>query len=135
MNPRYKYAGHTPRKLTISRSQKSFLNLAQKAAGASECMQRHGAVVVRAGSVLSIGVNKWRNDISLANEMMDDGRSSDVSVHAEIDALSRVGNPVGATIYIARINKAGEPRLSMPCNACAEALESAGISKVVYTTH
>jgi deoxycytidylate deaminase len=135
MNPRYEYAGVNMRQKNISRTQKSFLNLAQKAAGASECVQRHGAVVVRAGSVLSIGVNKWRNDVTLANEMMDDGRSADVSVHAEIDALSRVGNPVGATIYIARINKSGEARLSKPCNRCAEAIKEAGITKVVYTTH
>lgn len=135
MNTRYEYAGSNTRHKTISRTQKSFLNLAQKAAGASECVQRHGAVVVRGGSVLSIGVNKWRNDVALANDMMDDGRSADVSVHAEIDALSRVSNPAGATIYVARINKSGEPRLSKPCNRCAKALREAGITKVVYTTH
>lgn len=135
MNPRYQYINksqaNAPR--VISRTQKSFLNLAQKAAGASECVQRHGAVVVRGGSVLSIGVNKWRNDMSLTNDMFNDGRSADVSVHAEIDALSRVANPAGATIYIARINKAGEPRLSGPCNDCSEALDNAGITKIVYT--
>lgn len=133
MNPRYQYAGMSPRHNSISRNQKSFLNLAQKAAGASECVQRHGAVVVRGGSVLAIGVNKWRNDITLANDMFDEGRSADVSVHAEIDALSRVSNPAGATIYIARVNKAGEPKLSKPCNMCAKALDDAGITKIVYT--
>lgn len=133
MNPRYEYAA-IREQTSLSRSQRSFLNLAQKTAGASECVQRHGAVIVRAGSVLSVGINKWRNDVSLSSEMHLDGRSEDISVHAEIDALSRVSNPAGATLYVARINKKGNARLSKPCSSCAVALKNAGISKIIYTT-
>lgn len=117
----------------LSRSQRSFLNLAMRAAESSDCHQRHGAIVVRSGSVLSIGTNKWRNDISTAGILHDQGRSKDISIHAEVDALSRVANPRGATIYVARVNRAGQPRLSKPCSECAKALKKAGISKVVYT--
>lgn len=117
----------------LSRSQRSFLNLAMRAAESSDCQQRHGAIVVRGGSVLAIGVNKWRNDVTMAGILHDEGRSSDVSIHAEIDALSRVSNPRGATIYIARVNRRGKARLSKPCDNCAKALKNAGISKIVYT--
>lgn len=117
----------------LSRSQRSFLNLAMRAAESSDCHQRHGAIVVRSGSVLSIGTNKWRNDISTAGILHDEGRSKDISIHAEVDALSRVNNPRGATIYVARVNRTGKPRLSKPCPDCAKALREAGISKVVYT--
>ncbi|MBC9705732.1 MAG: hypothetical protein H9W81_12345 [Enterococcus sp.] len=133
MNPKYSaYVDTTPEQ--FSRSQKSFLNLAMKTAEASECTQRHGAVVVKSGSVLSIGLNKWRNDAALADEMFASGKSTDISVHAEIDALSRVRNPAGSVLYIARVNKQGEPMMSKPCNACAKAIEEAGITKVVYTS-
>lgn len=135
MNPRYEHDLTTGITRKLSRSQQSFLNLAQKVAGASECVQRHGAVIVRGGSVLSVGVNKWRNDVSLANEMHDQGRSEDISVHAEVDALSRVSDPAGSTIYVARINKTGSPRLSKPCTSCASALSEAGVTKIIYTVH
>lgn len=117
----------------LSRSQRSFLNLAMRAAESSDCHQRHGAIVVRSGSVLSIGTNKWRNDISTAGILHDEGRSRDISIHAEVDALSRVANPRGATIYIARVNRTGKARLSKPCINCAKALKEAGVSKIVYT--
>lgn len=119
----------------LSRRQQSFLNLAMKIAEPSECNHRHGAVIVRGGSVLSVGLNKWRNEVALVEQLHKDGRSANVSVHAEIDALSRVADPRGATIYIARVNRTGDPRLSKPCGACSKALKEAGVSKIVYTIH
>jgi deoxycytidylate deaminase len=47
--------------------------------------------------------------------------------------LSRVADPRGATIYVARVNRTGEPRMSKPCSACARALKDAGVSKIIYT--
>lgn len=136
MNPKYDSFTDTRSDISdkFSRSQKSFLNLAMKTAEASECTQRHGAVVVKSGSVLSIGLNKWRNDAALADEMFATGKSKDISVHAEIDALSRVRNPAGAVLYIARVNKQGDPMMSKPCNSCSKAIEEAGITKVIYTS-
>ena len=136
MNPKYDtpMSGiKTTLSTKLSRSQKSFLNLAMKTAEASECVQKHGAVVVKSGSVLSIGLNKWRNDAALADELFQNGVSKHVSVHAEIDALARVKNPAGAVLYVARVNRAGEPVISKPCINCSEAIKKAGISKVIYT--
>ena len=117
----------------LSNRQQSFLNLAMKVAEPSECNHRHGAVIVRGGSVLSVGMNKWRNEVALINQLHAEGRSTNISVHAEVDALSRVADPRGATIYVARVNRNGAPRLSKPCSSCARALKDAGISKIIYT--
>jgi deoxycytidylate deaminase len=56
-----------------------------------------------------------------------------ISVHAEVDALSRCNDPRGATIYVARVNKRGEERMSRPCISCEKALLEAGVKKVIYT--
>lgn len=117
----------------LSRRQQSFLNLAQRAAESSECVQRHGAIIVRSGSVLSIGINKWRNKLTPTEDIFKNGRRCDLSVHAEVDALSRVANPAGATLYVARVRKDGRPALSKPCMQCDEAIREAGIIKVIYT--
>lgn len=39
----------------------------------------------------------------------------------------------GATVYVARVDKAGEYKLSKPCPMCHEALKHVGVKKVVYT--
>ena len=56
------------------------------------------------------------------------------SVHAEVDALRNVKDAVGATVYVARINRQGEQRLSKPCLSCQQYLDKRGIKRVVYTT-
>ena len=117
----------------LSRRKQSFLNLAQRAAESSECVHKHGAIIVRSGSVLSIGVNKWRNIHTPTQDIFKNGLRSDLSVHAEMDALSRVAMPAGATIYVARVRKNGKPALSKPCKDCAQKLKEAGIAKIIYT--
>lgn len=114
----------------LSKKQQSYLDLATRLAEASEVTHRHGAVVVKAGKPVSLGVNKWRN-----REMInhDDTYNPNLTVHAEIDALSRVADPRGATVYIARVGKHGDPRFSRPCANCAKALAEAGVKAIVYT--
>lgn len=96
----------------------------------SNMKQRHGAVVVKGGRVLSHGWNLLKND---PNNVSDEHLIRFCSVHAERMALARCKNAVGATVYVAR-NKSGKARHSKPCDACHEALEAAGIARVVYTT-
>ncbi|QNO12604.1 deoxycytidylate deaminase [Streptomyces phage MulchMansion] len=92
--------------------------------------QRHGAVIVKGSRVLSQGWNLLKND---PNNVSDEHIIRFCSVHAEGMAIAKCKNPVGATIYIAR-NKSGVARHSKPCDACAVAIDSAGIAKVIYTT-
>jgi deoxycytidylate deaminase len=91
---------------------------------------RHGAVVVKGGRVLSIGINKHRNDPENIQKSIV---KASCSVHAEVDALSRISNAKGATIYVARVAKNGETALSRPCNNCWTAIQNSGIRKVVFT--
>lgn len=117
----------------VSRRQKSFLNLALRAAETSECIQKHGAILVRSGSVLSIGINKWRNNLAPVQDIYINGCLESISIHAEVDALSRVANANGATLYVARLRKDGSSALSKPCLNCEKKIREAGITKVIYT--
>lgn len=101
--------------------------MAINAAAASEMKQQHGAVVVKGGRVLSIGINKLKNNPEHVQEY------NKCSVHAEADALSRVKNPAGCTVYVARINNSGNTMFSRPCDNCHKLMVSLGVSKVIYT--
>lgn len=117
--------------MIISRKDKSFLILATKMAENSELRQRHGAVAVRSGSVLALGFNKMRNNPLFLEESVIKKHSG---VHAEIDCLKKIaGSAKGATLYVARLNNSNEIRYSAPCPACQDAIDVAGVKRVVYT--
>lgn len=111
----------------LSNRERKYLNLAVNMAGASEMKQQHGAVVVKGGRVLALGINKLKNHPEIISEY------NKCSVHAEADALSRVKNPAGCTVYVARINNSGDTMFSRPCDNCHRLMVSLGVSKVVYT--
>ena len=115
----------------LSKQDLSYLQLAVRAAQASPCNQKHGAVVVRGGSVLAIGFNKWRS--SLVGISLSEDERKNMSIHAEMDALSRVKNKKGVTIYVARVNKHGNPMFSRPCNNCHNSMLNDGIKRIVFT--
>lgn len=99
----------------------------------SICKHRHAALVYKGGRVLSIANNKTHNDPRL---FPDERFVYDaVGVHAEVAAIRRLKpeHVRGATIYIARVNNSGEPRMSRPCNNCDSYLKRHGIRKVIYT--
>lgn len=115
---------------TLSRKEKSFLNLAKNLAMSSKCRMKHGAVVVSGGSIISLGINSMKNNPAFISEH----HIHDASVHAEVDALRKIKkNLKGATIYVARVNRQGYPMISRPCDRCYEAIVDAGITKIVYT--
>lgn len=116
----------------LSNKQKSLLSLAIRMAETSDMPQKHGAVIVKAGSVLAVGVNKWRNKTS--SPSASEEYNPHLTYHAEIDALLRCSNAEGAVIYIARINKDGHHKFSRPCQRCMKAIRAAGIKKIIYTT-
>jgi len=114
----------------VSNQQRNFLNIASKVAETSTMDQRHGAVVVKTGRVLSVGVNKWRNPSLISINHYD----PNLTVHAEIDALNRVSDARGATIYVSRVDKFGQEQYSRPCERCEKALAAAGVKAVIYTS-
>lgn len=126
----------------LTRKQRSHLSRAVRLAERSAVPQRHGAIIVKGGSVLAHGVNSYSNDprmfpITLFGEekLPHSERGSHLSVHAELAALRKV-NPEqlkGAVVYVARVNRRGEPGNSAPCAACADELRKAGVKRVIYT--
>ena len=92
-----------------------------------------GAVVVRGNRIISCG----HNFIGYSRYHLD--RKFACSIHAEAAAIiqllkkRRQYELVGATIYVSRIGRSGEPRLARPCKSCNDLIWSVGISKVVFT--
>ena len=116
----------------MSNRQKAFLAVAESLAVTSKCRNKHGAVIVHGGAVIATGVNRERNRPEVFDDDMELAKHA--SIHAEIAALRRVSHVQGATLYVARVNRRGMPRLSRPCTRCAIALRAAGIKHVIYTT-
>ena len=97
----------------------------------SPCTQKHGAVIVKGGSVIGVGYNKDRNH---PDRVSPEHIKSHCSVHAEIDAIRDAGwNVKGAVLYVARINKQGKDRHSKPCSRCEVVIQETQIKKVIYT--
>lgn len=115
----------------LSNKDKARLEHAKKVASLSTCKFKHGAVVVRGGRVLSVGVNSYRNFPMDFSVMPRDSSS----VHAEEAALAVLGgkDARGATMFVARVNNIGEERMSRPCSRCMRRLRKAGIKRIIYT--
>lgn len=111
--------------LGLSAKDQKFLDMAMGVALTSDCRMKHGAVVVKHGHVLGFSANLWRNNPKNVDPEF-------CSVHAEIAALRKAGMPKKATVYVARVNNHGEPRLSKPCPNCQEVLD--GLKAKVYWT-
>ncbi len=88
---------------------------------------RVGAVLVKGGSLISTGFNRYRNNPAIV-------QIDDVSYHAEEVCLMKAGDPRGATIYVARVTKSGVTGMAKPCEKCQELLLEHGVRSVVYTT-
>ena len=124
-----------PKKIRkLSKSRKRYFDLAKRAAMESTYGKlRHGAVVVKGGSIVSFGSNK-SNHCQFGRRFRHRDRG-DATQHAEISAI--LGMPrsttQGADLYVVRINNFCQWRMSKPCHMCEEALRFVGIKRVFYT--
>lgn len=115
----------------LSNREKAFLSVARYLASKSGSRQKHGAIVVKGGSVLGTGYNKDRNNPDIVSP---EHIKTHCSVHAEIEAIRDAGwNVKGAVLYVARVNRFGEDRYSKPCDRCMVVIEETQIKKVIYT--
>ena len=102
----------------MSRRNRRFLEIAAKVADESTSPDyRHGAVLVKGGSVISTSCNNLRL-VNWANRF----RSHDcghATQHAELE-VTGVDKAVSknAVVYVARIGRSGDFRLSKPCPMC-----------------
>lgn len=111
----------------FSRTMKSRMDRALKLAALSDMRQRHGAVLVSGGRIVSVGINVLRNEprgwIPYAN----------ISTHAEVACTAGLIVPTG-TLYVARLSPGGSIMNSKPCEYCLKYLEAyTDIRKVVHT--
>jgi dCMP deaminase len=94
-----------------------------------------GAVIIHpGGAVASMGANRTLPDLCRSqgclrvklygnNDKVHRSPSDCRAVHAEVDAIAKTPTTLrGATMYVTRY----------PCEACARAIVSAGIKRVVY---
>ena len=94
---------------------------------------KHGAVLVKGGSIRNTAHNK--NNFSSFGKRFQKDHNGRSTVHAELGVILGLDRNVttGATVYVARVGKGGEYKLSKPCSMCHAAMKHVGIKKVVYT--
>jgi len=110
-----------------------YLEHAKKVAQQSDEDYRHGAVLVKGGSVINSSINKNSYcSFGMRFRKKDKGLAT---VHAELGAILGVDRKLtyGATVYVARIGKNEDYKLSQPCQMCESAMRYVGIKRVVFT--
>lgn len=101
------------------------------------------AIIVRGGSVLSVGFNKRQTNGFVehyTDKIRGINREWHISTHAEMDAVLQARNKTdlrGAKIYVIRkhlnFQKADVFGMSRPCNICENVLKAYGVKKAYYT--
>jgi tRNA(Arg) A34 adenosine deaminase TadA len=122
--------------MKISKKVQGYLTLAKRVAAQSEHDHfKHGAVLVRGGSVINTAHNKDQYK-RFGNRFRNTRRCGHATHHAELGCVLGLDKSTtqGTTLYVVRTNRAGEFRLSKPCAMCEEILRFCGIKKVIYTT-
>lgn len=118
-----------------SNRSKRFFEFARKMAMMSEYGKfRHGAVLVKHGSVLSAGLNKDRpcsfGDRFRPREL------GEATVHAELSAILNVPRKQteNSDVYVVRIGAKDEVRYSRPCPMCQAAMQFVGVKRVYFSS-
>jgi deoxycytidylate deaminase len=103
--------------------------------------QRLAACLVKNNKIIAFGYNKNKTH-PLQHKFRKNIHS--IYLHAEIDAIKNALRELptealeGTTLYIARVKKDGTEGMAKPCGnhhkGCTFALETFGVSKVIYTT-
>tara|TARA_R100000008_G_C3585009_1_gene171536 strand:+ start:1750 stop:2187 length:438 start_codon:yes stop_codon:yes gene_type:complete len=122
----------------VNRTKKinRLFSLAKNIASGSEYGKiRHGALLVKGGSVLNASCNK-ENYSSFGRRFRCPHRGH-ATVHAELGCVLGMPRDVttGSDVYVCRINREGEFRNSKPCAMCHAALKHVGVKRVYYTTN
>ena len=119
----------------ISKREQRYIDMAIDIASSSENSKfRHGAVLVKNGKPRSSARNEERH-CSFGNRFRERD-CGHATLHAELGCILGLDRGVtqGSTVFVARVNKLGEARMSKPCTMCQAALSHVGVKKVFYTT-
>tara|TARA_R110000824_G_scaffold49483_22_gene138926 strand:- start:17152 stop:17589 length:438 start_codon:yes stop_codon:yes gene_type:complete len=132
------YKNHTEftgKQVDTSRRINRYFDLAKDAAFNSGYGKiRHGAVLVRGGSIINTCFNKDKF-CSFGTKFRHPMRGP-ATIHAELGCILGLPRDVtsGSDIFVCRINKVGEFRNSKPCAMCHEVMKHVGVKRVYYTT-
>jgi tRNA(Arg) A34 adenosine deaminase TadA len=118
----------------ISNRIRRYLDLAKQKAWESDFHHKHGAVLVKGGSVLNTSFNNARYS-SFAHRFRDHAHNA--TRHAEIMCVLGLSREMteGTTLYVVRINNKGHFMLSKPCEMCSDLLVFCGVKKVIYSVN
>ena len=111
-----------------------YMDLAKRIAIQSDFPDyRHGAVLVKGGSIRNTAHNK--DNFCSFGKRFQKTHGGRTTVHAELGVILGLDRSItnGATIYVARVGKLEDYRMSKPCSMCHAAMTHVGIKRVVYT--
>ncbi len=93
---------------------------------------QHGAVLVEGSSVRNTSFNKGSFCSFGKRFRKEPGHAT---LHAELGAILGLDRSIteGATVFVARVGKEGDFKMSKPCSMCHAAMKHVGIKRVVYT--
>ena len=94
---------------------------------------RHGALLLRGSNIIGLSMNKNRH-AKFGNRFRD-RNCGHATHHAELGCVLGIDRKktTGSTMYVCRIGKGGEFRLSKPCSMCAAVLRHVGVKRVFYS--
>jgi len=122
--------------MNISKKTRGYLELARRIAlQATYGGIKHGAVLVKGGSIINVSYNK-ENFCSFGNRFRKSTEGK-ATLHAELGCVLNLDRSItqGTNIYVVRVGKNGDFRLSKPCNMCEAALRHVGVKRAFYTTN
>ena len=114
--------------------KKRLVELAKRIAERSEAPDyKHGAVLFKGGTVLNVSVNK--NRYARFGKRFRRRDCGHATHHAELGCILGLDRTTtrGSDLYVVRIGKAGELRLSKPCEMCEAVLRHVGVRRVFYS--
>lgn len=121
----------------LGRRKNRYLELAARMAEQSSYTTfKHGAILVRGGSILNASFNK--GSYSSFGQRFKDSTSYIATLHAELGCILGLDKSItrGSDIYVVRLNNSGEGfRLSKPCCMCHAALINAEVRRCYYSTN
>lgn len=118
---------------TLSHKQIRYLELARRQAQQSEYLFKHGAILVKSGTIVNCAHNKVVYS-SFANRFMrKEGYYG--TCHAEIGVILGIDKKItnNCDLYVVRLDYLGNLKLSAPCDMCCLAAKFVGIKRVFYS--
>lgn len=125
----------------ISDNEARYIEVATRVAAESEHSEYyHGGVLVKGGSIIQSSPNKNRYcrfaGRFLKVSKATSGKEHRPTLHAELGCILGLDRSMtkGSTIYVVRVGKDGDLKLSRPCEMCEAALAFCGVRRVIYST-